>query len=286
MDQSEKARAKWIVRPQARQGAAFRLVCFPQAGGNAWSFRQWAQRLPTAIELLAIQYPGHGDRLGEEPRRDFDVLLTEIAESLAPSLDRPYALFGHSMGALLAFETGRVLQTIDVGPPKHVFLSGHNAPGNPMASDDRTPAHELTDPQLLERIETLDCTPPEILEDREMRTLLLRMIRADSAVCESHVLRKRFPLASPVTVLGGVDDPRTSEAGLNSWREFSSGRFDVRWFEGNHGFLFAEEQRVQETIVGALVRGNGFVCSDGCARRETQRKDTLVQREASETEAN
>jgi pyochelin biosynthesis protein PchC len=285
MEQNNKSSSKWIVRPIVRREATLQLVCLPQAGGNAWTYRQWAERLPATIELLAIQYPGHGDRLGEEPRRDFDHLLLGITRYLAPELNRPYALFGHSMGALLAFETGRALQAMDVDPAGHVFLSGYNAPGVPNIPDNSVPVHEMSDPQLLERIVALDCTPREILEDPEMRGLLLRMIRADSAVCDSHVFRDRSSLASPITVLGGIDDPRTSEAGLDGWREFTTGGFDIRWFEGNHGFLLAQEERVHKMLVDVLLHSNGYTSSDGQGRLETPRQETLVEREALETEA-
>ena len=286
MEQNEKSTNKWIIRPQVREDAILQLVCLPQAGGNAWTYRQWAERLPSEIELLAIQYPGHGDRLGEEPRREFGRLLSGVTRYLAPELDRPYALFGHSMGALLAFETGRALQAMNIVPPEHVFLSGYNAPGGLSIPDGSTPVHEMSDSQLLERIEALDCTPREILEDQEMRVLLLRQIRADSAVCESHVLHDRTPLTSPVTVLGGTGDPRTSESGLKAWQEFTSGAFDVRWFEGNHGFLLAEEKRVHKMLVDVLLRGNGFTRSDGEGTLEAPSQETLNQREALKSEAN
>jgi medium-chain acyl-[acyl-carrier-protein] hydrolase len=284
MEQNEKSTNKWIVRPQAREDASLQLVCLPQAGGNAWTYRQWAERLPDEIELLAIQYPGHGDRLGEEPHREFDRLLSGVTKYLAPELNRPYALFGHSMGALLAFETARALQAMNVAPAKHVFLSGYNAPEALSIPDGGTPVHEMSDSQLLDRIEALDCTPREILEDKEMRVLLLRQIRADSSVCDSHVLHDRTPLDSPVTVLGGTDDPRTSESGLKAWQEFTSGAFDVRWFRGNHGFLLAEEERVHKMLVDVLLHGNGLARLEEQEARDKQRRDTLNQREALETE--
>lgn len=275
MEQNGKSNSKWIVRPQIRKEAMLQLVCLPQAGGNAWTYRQWAERLPSPIELLAVQYPGHGDRLGEEPYRDFDRLLSRITKFLAPELDRPYALFGHSMGAILAFETGRTLQATDIGPPTHVFLSGYNAPGVPSFVENSTPVHQMSDSQLLERIEALDCTPREILEDQEMRTLLLRMIRADSAVCDSHVLRDRSPLVSPITVLGGMDDPRTSESGLKAWQELTTDHFDVRWFKGNHGFLLSEEERVHKMLVSVLLHSGHPEQFDEHEQQATQKQDTL-----------
>ena len=284
MEQNGKSTNKWIVRPQTREDAALQLVCLPQAGGNAWTYRQWAERLPDEIELLAIQYPGHGDRLGEEPHREFDRLLSGITRYLTPELNRPYALFGHSMGALLAFETARALQTMGVTPAEHVFLSGYNAPVEMDIPDGGTPVHTMSDSQLLERIEALDCTPREILEDHEMRMLLLRQIRADSAICDSHVLHDRTPLVSPVTVLGGTNDPRTSESGLKAWQEYTSGTFGVRWFEGNHGFLLAEEERVHKMLVGILLRDNGFTPAIGRRDEKMRGRDSLNQRETLKTE--
>ena len=286
MEQNEKSPNKWIVRPQVREDARLQLVCLPQAGGNAWTYRQWAERLPGEIELLAIQYPGHGDRLGERPYREFDRLLSGVTRYLAPELNRPYALFGHSMGALLAFETGRALQETGASPAEHVFLSGYNAPGGLSIPDAGTPVHAMSDSQLLDRIEALDCTPREILEDEEMRVLLLRQIRADSAVCDSHVLHNRTPLASPVTVLGGVDDPRTSESGLKAWQEFTSDAFDVRWFRGNHGFLLAEEESVHRLLIQVLLGGNGSAHSDGFGANDIQRQEAVNQQDAFKTEAN
>jgi medium-chain acyl-[acyl-carrier-protein] hydrolase len=252
MDHNRKVVNKWIVRPQPRLGARYQLICFPQAAGNAWSFFNLAEKLPADIELYAIQYPGHGDRLGEEPLRDCHTMVKEISQSLAPELDRPYALFGHSMGAILAFETGRLLPAVGCPPAAQIVVSGYDAPGEPTIPDPSPPMHELTDAQLLERIEALECTPREVLEDPEMQTLLLRMIRADSAVCSSHTCSDTPPIKSPITAFGGRDDPRTSEEGLRRWQQYTSSQFDLQWFPGSHGFLLAHEDLFQQRLLNVL----------------------------------
>ncbi len=243
MEQNVKARNRWIVRPKVRPAADLLLVCFPQAAGNAWSFFGLAEQLPELIELVAVQYPGHGDRLSEQPIREFDTLVRSAAEALAPELDRPYALFGHSMGAILAFEASRLLPALGCPAAEHVLVSGYNAPDTPDLSEELAPMSQLSDEQLLERIAALDCTPREVLEDAEMRELLFRMIRADSAVCSSHTMHDRTPIASPITAFGGWEDPRTTEVGLQGWHAFTSGPFHVHWFAGNHGFLLRRSRR-------------------------------------------
>jgi len=242
----------WITGPR-KAAAKLRLFCLPHAGGNAWSFHRWRPRMPDEMEVCGVQLPGHGDRIRETPLEDFPAVLESLAEALRAEIKQPYALFGHSLGALLAFELARLFRHDPGIEPSHLFVSGHNAPRVP---DDLEDVSSLDDAALIESVRRLNCTPEEALRDDELMQLMLPVIRADFAVRESYVYEDAEPLTCPLTALGGLWDPRTDAEGLEAWREHTVGPFAVRQFPGDHFFAFSEEGLVVQTIAADLLRAD------------------------------
>ena len=239
----------WITRPSRKASAKLRLFCLPHAGGNAWSFRKWWSRMPDEIEVCGVQLPGHGNRIRETPLEDFRAVLEGLAEALHAEVKQPYALFGHSLGALLAFELARLFRHDPGIEPSHLFVSGHNAPQMP---DDLEDVSVLDDAALIDRVRRLNCTPEEAIQDDELMQLMLPVIRADFAVRQSYVYEDAERLGCPLTALGGLWDPRTDADGLGAWREHTAGPFAVRQFPGDHFFVFSEEELVVRTVAADL----------------------------------
>jgi medium-chain acyl-[acyl-carrier-protein] hydrolase len=206
-----------------------RLFCFPYAGGGDFTFRSWQQNLSETIEVCAVQLPGRGSRIDEPPCIQIDQLISTAGEALAPYFDKPFALFGHSMGALIAFELTRHLRTEYGVQPVHLFVSGRPAPqtvSEPLDLDQ-------LDAELLEMLRRLDGTP----ENPELIELVLPMLRADMALCNSYIYTPQPPFNFPITAFGGLDDYGVPRHSLEGWREHTTGPFVLRLFPGDHFFL-------------------------------------------------
>ncbi|MEV2240429.1 alpha/beta fold hydrolase [Micromonospora sp. NPDC049891] len=220
----------WARRP--RPAAAARLVCLPYAGGAAAAYRMWDQLAPGCVEVCPVELPGRGVRMGEEPYRRLAPLVRALADALEPLLDRPYALFGHSMGGLVAFELARLLRRRGQPEPVHLFVSASPSP------DRRSGAtmHDASDAELKARLHALNGTPPEVLENEELMGLALPVIRADFAVLETYEFVDEPPLETPLTVFGGIDDLTVRPADLVGWRDHAI-TVDLRMLPGDHFFI-------------------------------------------------
>ena len=218
--------------------ASLRLFCFPFAGGGAWVFNSWADRLPADIqretELWAVHLPGRESRRAQPPFTELAPLMDALTPLLAPLLTRPYALFGHSMGALLSFELACGRRSQGAVGPVHMIVSGHRAPRLP---DRNLPVHQLSDHDILAKLRRLGGTPDEVLRNPELMEMYLPLLRADFAVCETYVYEHREPLTCSLTVLGGTDDPQVSRKDLAAWRVHTSGSFSLHMLPGGHFFL-------------------------------------------------
>lgn len=219
--------------PQKRQ-ARLRLFCFPYAGGGASAFRSVFDRVPDEVEICPVQLPGREGRFAEPPFSSLDPLITALHEELFPYLDIPYAFFGHSMGALISFELARALRRSGQAPgPVHLLVSGHRAPHLP---DLRPPAHQLPEPQLLETLRSLEGTPEEVLHHQELLQLLLPILRADFAICETYTYVPQPPLACPISVFGGLRDPNVPCEAIQAWKQHTAKKCQVHFFAGGHFF--------------------------------------------------
>jgi medium-chain acyl-[acyl-carrier-protein] hydrolase len=237
------------VRRARRERPTRRLICFPFAGAAAGAYRDWPALLPDTVEVLAIQLPGREDRLREEPFTTMEPVVRALGQVLRPYLDLPVALFGHSGGALLAFEVARALAT-RAGIAAHLLVSGHRAAHLPARGE---PLHALPDGPFLERIAALDGTDPEVFAREELRRVVLPALRADVAMWEGYRYRPGAPLPGPVTALGGDADPLVPEEDLRAWAEHTSAEFRVRVFTGAHFFLHSSRDEVLRTVADALA---------------------------------
>ncbi len=178
----------WLRSPKPNPQASLRLFCFPYVGGGALIFRTWPNSLPATAEVCPVELPGRGTRLKETPFTRLLPLVQALAQALLPHLDKPFAFFGHSMGALISFELTRQLRRLYGLVPLHLFVSAHRAPQLP---DPDPPIHTLPEAEFMEELRCLNGTPKEVLEQPELMELMLPILRADFALCETYIYAKR-----------------------------------------------------------------------------------------------
>lgn len=241
----------WLYWPAPRRPAAARLFCFPHAGVGASVYRQWPHGLPVELEVCALQLPGRGHRLSEPPVATIRALVEAIVSAMAPQLDRPFAFFGHSMGAVLAFEVARALRLKGLPQPSRLIVSGRRGPHTPEPSP---PLRHLSDAEFVAEINRrYGGIPAEILENDDVLALLLPCLRADIAALETHRPEPEPPLPCPISAFGGSDDPQTPRAQLDAWGAETTGGFEVRIFPGGHFYLEAQRPAVLAHVSAMLT---------------------------------
>lgn len=240
---------RWLVTPRRRPEAALRLFCFPFAVGSAAIYDAWADELPAWIELNAVELPGRGGRKAERPFTRLNSLVDVAGHALRPYLDRPFALFGHSMGALIAFELARWLERAGT-PSRFTFVAGRGAADLP---DPGPMFYAASDDALVEELLRLGGTTPGLFDDPARLQRLVDLTRADFAVCETYCFRDRKPLAGPLMALGGQDDPDWHEPHLARWSRHTSSNFALHMLPGDHFFLHSSRALLLEHVVGALA---------------------------------
>lgn len=226
-------RSPWLIPPEAGPGARVQLFCFPYAGGGGWVFRTWRGEVP-GVDVRAVELPGRGTRARETPLTNLPALVEQVAEAIQACAGGPFAFFGHSMGALIAFEVARALRREGGIEPVHLFVSGREAPH--VAGADPS-FHALPDDELLQVLRDLKGTPDEVLENADLMQMLLPLLRADFALVESYRYSVEAPLRCAITAYGGTVDATVRIERLEAWRDQTTAPFTVRMIEGDHFFL-------------------------------------------------
>ena len=227
-------RTKWFAVPRRVPRPALRLFCFPFAGGGSRAFQAWPDHLPRDVELWVAQLPGREGRFKEQAYTRLPDLITDLVAAIAPHTDVPHAMFGHSMGALVAFTLTRELRRAGMRGPELLMVSGRRAPQRP---DTDPPIHALPEKEFLEEIRELNGTPEAILRNEELLQLLIPLLRADFAVCETYEYVSEAPLACPIVAFGGADDPDVSHEDLAAWSEQTTSSSSHQIFPGDHFYL-------------------------------------------------
>ncbi|RUS95007.1 hypothetical protein DSM106972_091670 [Dulcicalothrix desertica PCC 7102] len=252
---AELKRESWVTFPKRNYEASLRLFCFPYAGGNAMSFRGWEKTLEknlfNTVEVCPIELPGRGSRLMEEPFTNFSQLISSLTQALVPYLDKPFAFFGHSMGAIVCFEVAHLLRKKYSSTPTHLFVSGRNAP---QVSIEVEHIHNLPERAFLQELRRLNGTPEEVLENTELMQMLLPMLRADFALVENYVYTPEYPLLCSITAFGGQQDPKISQDSLQAWHQQTTGDFSMHMFPGDHFFIHSAQQLILQNISQKLYQ--------------------------------
>lgn len=239
----------WLICPPGGP-RRLRLYCFPYSGGNAAAFVPWQREIDPAIELCAVQLPGRGARFREPPCTSFGALMEALGDVLEAQQVEPFAFYGHSLGALIAFELARHCRRRELPLPAHLIVSGCNAP--PLREKSRR-LHELPDDQLIERLRDYNGTPREILDNRELMHLLLPTVRADFALGADYHYEDEPPLDIPLTALSGRQDAHVRDDGLRGWQRQTCAAYREHWFEGGHFFINEVRPQVLDCLAGVLL---------------------------------
>jgi surfactin synthase thioesterase subunit len=220
----------------------------PYAGGSASAYRSWSAALPEGIEICPIELAGRGKRFQEPPCRDLGGLVQDLSHELRPLLDVPFAIFGHSMGALLTYLLALRLHKDNVPGPVQLFLSGRRAAH--LASRVRS-FHDATDPELLGYLQSLNDLPQEILQNPGLLAMILPIFRADLAMLDTYTHQNEPPLDCPICALAGSEDPSANIEEVQAWRAYTTpAKFSFYLLPGDHFFLNRPE--FMSTICGRL----------------------------------
>jgi medium-chain acyl-[acyl-carrier-protein] hydrolase len=221
----------------------------PYAGSGTGAYRNWPADLPEEIEMRAVLLPGRERRFTEPAMASVDALVDLLVPALLPGLDPPFAIFGHSMGAMIGHEVARRL-TARLRPPVHLLVSGARAPHLP----DPGPGHRLMpDALFLEAIRGLGGTPPELAENEEFLQVMLPTLRADFIAAETYHREPTPPLSCAVTAFGGTQDPLVREEHVAAWAAHTSGPFRLRMLPGDHFFLATSRQALLQLVGSELL---------------------------------
>lgn len=278
--QNHQYSTRWVVCPTVVPQAPLRLFCFPYAGGGASIFRAWPDYLSLQAEVCAIQLPGRESRLKEAPVTQFAPLIESLAAALLPYMDeKPFALFGHSLGGLLCYELARFLWKNYALSPACLFVSGCRAPHRQSIylNTTRKRVGDLSDAVLSERMYMLNGTSQAILQDKELMKLLLPVVRADFTLAESYAYVDGEALDCPLSVFGGMQDQEIQRDDLFAWLDLTNGQSTVRMLPGDHFFLRSSQPLLLHALRHDLMsltceNGEVFEGFPGCAseRRENR----------------
>jgi len=235
----------WIAHHVAKPKARLRLFTFPYGGGGASIFKEWSNALPDEIEVCPVQLPGREDRSRETPCTKMSSLIHELTTALTSFADLPFAFFGHSMGALIAFELARQLGSIR-GRLLHVFVSSCRAAHTFTGGLGR---HLLSDSQLVHEMRRLG-TPEQVLHNNDLLSYVLPVMRADFELVDTYSYTPGLPLHCELSAYGAAADVEVSTDDLLSWSQHTDAGFHVRVFEGNHFYL---RTRVPSLIAAILT---------------------------------
>ncbi|MFC1421400.1 thioesterase II family protein, partial [Streptacidiphilus cavernicola] len=247
---------RWIVGASgpapasAPTSARLRLFCFPNAGGTAGTYAGWRPHLPPGLSLLPVELPGHGARGHEDLAQDLEELAARALAALSGELDHPYALFGHSFGGLLAFEIARRIEREGLPAPRAVLVSAVRPPHLPKAN----PAATADDNQLLDWLVASGGLPEELLRHTAYLGRLLRCLRTDLTMAERYQPPGPAPLAAPLHVLGGLEDPVAPLEDLSDWIDWEGeAPFSTSLFPGGHSYLFDHPQPLLNHLATLLL---------------------------------
>jgi medium-chain acyl-[acyl-carrier-protein] hydrolase len=224
----------WLPFRRSNSAARVRLFCLPFAGGGASVYRPWDGGLPLTAELCAVQPPGRETRFREPPYTRLAPLVVALADAIEPLLDLPAVFYGHSMGAITAFELIRELRRRGKPKPARLIVGGRRAPDGPPRG---APLHALPDPEFLDALKRLKGTRSAVLENDDLMRILLPVLRADFAAHETYEYVDEPPLDCPILAVSGADDAICPPDELEGWRRHTRAGFEAATLPGDHFFL-------------------------------------------------
>lgn len=237
----------WFPKRNAGERAQLKLFCFPYAGGTSQIYRSWDQYLPPTVEVIAVELPGRGSRLREPAFVSLPDLVQALTTAMIPMLNGPFAFFGHSMGAIIAFELARSMRRLFDREPEVLCASGRRAPQVPS---DKPHTYDLPKDEFIAELKRIDGTPREVLEHAELMELVLPLLRADFQLIETYEYDEGPPLSCPITAYGGESDEEECGELMSMWQSQTTSDFALHLLPGDHFFLRSSQPR----LLGLLSR--------------------------------
>lgn len=242
---------RWLGYRREVPGARLRLFGFPYGGGGASAYMTWPKGMPAGVEVCPVQTPGRENRFVEPALTIMPQLVAQVVEVLVPYLDRPFALFGHSISAWTIFELARELRRRRLRAPKWLFVSGQPSPDSPP----RRPAvSHLERAQFLHAMRVEFGVDPALLDNEDLMEIVFPTLRADYELVERYEYREEPPLDIPLSAFGGTTDPETTEAELLAWGRHTTGPFRMKMLAGNHMFINSARDAVIAEVAQDLER--------------------------------
>jgi acyl transferase domain-containing protein/surfactin synthase thioesterase subunit len=235
--------AHWLVIPKPNPDAALRLFCFHDAGGNASMYHSWAEKLGDQIELVSVELPGRGRRMGEKTYTQLDQLLAELKPVLSTLLEKPFMFFGHSMGGMIAFELARELRRSDLPQPAKLFIS--STPGLTTYTK-REVDHTVSNEDLISMFPHLDNA---VIGDDELQQFLIGLLRSDLHLLNNYRYVKEQPLNIPLVAIHGTDDERVSTSQAEKWCNETLNSCSVISRAGGHRYIDHDEEFLTSMVV-------------------------------------
>jgi medium-chain acyl-[acyl-carrier-protein] hydrolase len=225
-----------------------RVFCFPHAAGNATFYRPLRRFMPSEVDFCPVELPGRAARLHEPPLTSMSALMEKLDHALQPLMGVPFGFFGHSVGACMAFEAARQLRSVDGRNAVHLFVSGR---GSPKFASAEPQARPPSDRDLLAILRRFGGTPAAVMQRPELITALLPALRADLALVAGYAVDPDNRIACPITAFAGADDVAHSGS-LQSWRDFTRGKFRACTLPGGHFYFSPEAAALAKEIIQDL----------------------------------
>jgi len=237
--------SRMALDPRAPAGRRLKLFCLPYAGGSAVIYNDWKSELSPEITVVPVEIPGRGKRRRELPLTHIGMIVDTLLNELQAELDAPCAFFGHSMGAVVAYEICRTLAKRGAASPRRLIVAGRRAP---HLTPIHPPLHSLPHDELIAELYRLNGTPSEILKDAGVLELVIPILRADCQAAETYS-PEIFPLLDcPISTFGGVADRDVTSDALAAWRDLTHGPFKARMFPGDHFFIHSARDWVINAV--------------------------------------
>lgn len=241
--------SRWLPSVSQQTNSSVRLFCFPYAGGGASLFRPWRSGLDDWVQVAPVLMPGRESRLFEQPYTSVKSIVAAFADDLSPCFLEPYALFGYSNGAIIAFELARELRRRDMPLPSRLIVAGRRAP---HLQEPDAHIHALPDELFRASLAQLRGTPRDVLANEELMTLLTPMLRADFAVHETYIFQADEPLRCPITAIYGINDLDAGRADTELWAVHTSAGFNLESCSGDHFFIHSSLPSLLQHVTTAL----------------------------------